>query len=313
MENKKIGIKPIVIGCCIVIVVAALLFAFFGLRRNYKSVINDFAKAVESEEKMEKFAKKNIDFKAVYALQQVSEDEDIDMDDEDEVEKAFKKEYKKAKKSDYKDLEEKLIDSLDEMVVDEKLRVKKIGGLKDYKHLSLFKSSEVTFERDGEESKLTFVFYKNKIVTFDYEYDTIQMESDISDRSPETIKDANVSMTQQAKDAYNNYFTPYIGEDLSANEVKALIQSIILSNQQYIDLEGKFVSLEIDGELAGETDFSNLDDACENASDNNNDENISNATQQMSKVKVQIDSSKKYDVTADYRKGIIVKIIIKEK
>ncbi len=47
-----------------------------------------------------------------------------------------------------------------------KLKAKEIGKLEDNKLLPMFKRMDVTYEKDGEDFKVTIFFYNKKMVTF---------------------------------------------------------------------------------------------------------------------------------------------------
>ena len=276
-----------------------------------EKLVESFAKAMKDEDKMDKFVDKYMDIKAVYAMYEVSEDYDIGSDDGDDVAKAFKKIYKNADEEDYEDYIDEMKDMMSYFVIDddedEKVKVKKIGSLKEYEDNTAFQKAKVTFEYDEEQEAIDLIFYNNKLVTIDYGYYDKYDSNEIS-----TISTEN-ELTKQEKDAYNSSFESYVGYSKSASDVKALIQSIINSNDVNIDQDGKFVTLEIDGELSGEKDFKDLEDACWYAYYYNDTYNVSSAANEMTSIKSKIDSSKKYDVDAEYEDGLITKITITEK
>ena len=294
--KKKIFV---VLGIVIVIAIAAVvLFLNFG--KSYKSVAKDLANAVSSEEKMDKFVTKNFDFKALYAIQEVTSNDDIDLDDEKEVEKEFKKVYKKAKKSDYDDLEDEVKDFMKELVVDSKIKLKDIGDLEEMDGYPFFKQAEATYEdEDGEEATLTLYFYKNKLVMIDsYDVSEVVVATD--------------TLSEQEKDIYNSGIKAYLGDSVKGSQVRSLIDSIISMNMSNVDEEGKFVSVSV-SDIAGYSEESDLDSACKTAKKDNSSSNVSDATSEMAKLKSVISAARNYKVEAEYEDGIIVEVNISEK
>ena len=186
--------KGIIIGvcCACVVVLLVVLIAVLTGGKSPKAVAKNLGKALESKEKLEKFVDKNIDFKALVALNKVSSN--IDYSElmgasEDEINKKmseeFKKQYKEVSKDDVKDIKEKVKDSIENDVVDKKLKVKEIGDLETEEGDGMkdFQSMKVTYEdEDGKEYKYNLSFYKKKLVTYseDVSYDTSDFDTDFS-------------------------------------------------------------------------------------------------------------------------------------
>ena len=173
MEKLKSMDKKVlaIIGVVAVAVVLCLVFILGG---GYKKAVKQFAKAMTDEDKMDKFVEKYVDLKAIYAMDEVMKDDDVDKDDGKEVAKAFKKEYKKAKKDDYEDYEDSAKTTFGYFVMDDddvKIKVKKIGKLEKYDENEAFKKAKVTLEMkkddDEEEDSMYFIFYKGKVVGFE--------------------------------------------------------------------------------------------------------------------------------------------------
>ena len=121
-ENKKMAIG-LGIGALAILIAIIVLVVVLVSGSGYKSTIKKFAKAINSEDAMEKFIEKNVDFRALYAAGESGGDKD-----------EFVREYKDAKKDDYKD--DDFVDQIKKSAnyyVDEdisKLKVKSIGKLK---------------------------------------------------------------------------------------------------------------------------------------------------------------------------------------
>ena len=207
MEDKKSNLKIIIAIIAVVAVIAACAGVFFFSNGNYKTAVKNFSKAIEDTDNVDKLVEKSMDVKAMYALTKVAEDKDIDFDDDKEVEKAFKKEYKEAKKDDYEDLQDDMKEAV-KMYAEfyKKLEVKEIGKLEEADEEDgpkFMKTAKVTFKNDdGDEVKFTFLFYKNKIVSFnpeyeesddDYEYDDDDYEYDDENivNETNTVDDTN--------------------------------------------------------------------------------------------------------------------------
>ncbi|MBR3152832.1 MAG: hypothetical protein IKF52_04435, partial [Clostridia bacterium] len=122
----------------------------------------------------------------------------------------------------------------------------------------------------------------------------------IYNASQDTIQGAGSSMDQQAKNMYNSPFINYIGEHKKGADVKALIQAVIDSNNQYAGDSGKFIA--ISGSL-GATVGTEGDP-------NNDDDTVNSCAASMSSLKSKVNTGKKYTVTASYQSGIITKINI---
>lgn len=132
-----------------------------------------------------------------------------------------------------------------------------------------------------------------------------------------TIKSAASQMSQQEKDIYNAKVKPYTGDTIKGSEVISMIETVISMNQENANQTGKFISIEATGiKNYKETDSTALVDTCKTCNffgdgQGNNDEgNVKLATQQMTKLKSKINSSKKYQVEAEQEEGVIIKITI---
>ena len=190
MENSKSS-KKLLIGICVAVVVIIIALCAIFVKPSYKSQIKSFGKALSDSKKMEKFVDKNIDLRAIYAMNKVSERDGINMSDKDAVEKAFKEEYKNAKKSDYKsedavkDVKETFTGISKEFSGDDTtVEIKDIGKLEKDEDYPFFEDAKFTLKvKKGDEEqelKLYAMFYKKKFVminidesafnTEDYDY-----------------------------------------------------------------------------------------------------------------------------------------------
>lgn len=167
MKEKLKANKNLIIGLVAVVVVAVIILCV-GLfaKPSYKKQIKEFAKACASEEKMEKFVKKNVNLRAYYAMQESDEPKDMDA------------EYKKAKSKDYKNDEfvDKVVEAFKSYAEGEtEIKVKDIGKMKKTssddgllgKTLSDVKDMKTVkfkMEAEGEEVDCYAFFYKGKIL-----------------------------------------------------------------------------------------------------------------------------------------------------
>ena len=297
------GKKKLLCILAIVVIVAVVAVAFVLNHRSYKGVAKDFAKAVKSEDDMEKFVEKNFDAKAYYVIEMMGKDSDLDKDDQAELKKYFNKEYRKAKKSDYEDSQEQLIEAMKHYVSDGKLKFKSADDPEDVEDFKLLKKVKVTFEdEDDEEVSYEFYFYKKKLVLID------------SYEAKKAVVQSKAIADEQEKDMYNYTVKSYLGDSVKGSTVRAMIDSIMSSNSANIGEDGKFISVEIDG-ISG-VDSSNLDSACKKANTyeggENTYDNVTAAGKEMSIVKSKISSGKSYKVTAEYDSGIVYKVLIEE-
>ena len=219
MENSKSS-KKLLIGICVAVVVVIIALCAIFVKPSYKSQIKSFGKALGDSKKMEKFVDKNIDFRAIYAMEKVNEREDLDGSDKDAVEKAFKEEYKKAKKSDYKsednvkEVKETFTGISKELAGDDTtIEIKDIGKLEKDEDFPFFEDAKFTLKvKKGDkeqELKLYAMFYKKKIVLInidsdsfntdddysedDYSYDNEEDEEDVLDDTEDEIEETEES------------------------------------------------------------------------------------------------------------------------
>ena len=207
MENSKSS-KKLLIGICVAVVVIIIALCAIFVKPSYKSQIKSFGKALSDSKKMEKFVDKNIDLRAIYAMNKVSERDGINMSDKDAVEKAFKEEYKNAKKSDYKsedavkDVKETFTGISKEFSGDDTtVEIKDIGKLEKDENYPFFEDAKFTLKvKKGDEEqelKLYAMFYKKKFVminidesafnTEDYDYN--EDDYDIEEKEEEILNE----------------------------------------------------------------------------------------------------------------------------
>ena len=134
----------------------------------------------------------------------------------------------------------------------------------------------------------------------------------IYNSSQDTISAAGNSMNQQAKDAYNSKFTSYMGNAKNANDVKALIDNVISSNNENVDQAGKFVEIKIQS-FSSPTPTTTGDKGYGEAGTSNNTEDyVNEVAKNLSTLKSKINGSKKYNVSNDMTAGIITTITIEQ-
>lgn len=114
------------------------------------------------------------------------------------------------------------------------------------------------------------------------------------------------------------YITRCLGDAVKGSEVKSLIDNIISKNQADVGKEGRFISIEVEGNILNfqnttsgnaETipnyeEGDELAKACAEANSydggKNTTEKVAIATSEMNKLKLRINSAKEYEVVADY-------------
>ncbi len=129
------------------------------------------------------------------------------------------------------------------------------------------------------------------------------------------------TISQNDVDEYNDKFEKYLGDKVKGADVKNLIDDVISSNEEYANESGKFVSILVygndvtNGENCNElsdndcTKITNYSDGKKLLEDcnaanffddgDNTQENVSAASEQMSKLKEKINTAKNYKVVAD--------------
>ncbi len=107
------------------------------------------------------------------------------------------------------------------------------------------------------------------------------------------IDQAISSMSQQEKDAFNAQFTQYEGTQRGSN-VRAIIRNIMSNNSTNQDIDGKLVTLEVEG-----VDNGNLEPTTSDLK-----------TNEMSAITSKINTGATYDVTLEYepKTGLVNKV-----
>ena len=184
--------KKVIIGvcCAVVVLLAVVIIAVVAGGSSPKGLAKKLGGALENEEKLEKFVKKNIDFKTLAAvdkmLKEISYDEVLGDDADAKIAEAFKKAQKEVSKEEINDTKEEALKSIKGLVAGKKLKVKECGKLEnsdsEIKGLKEFKSMKVTYEdKDGKEYKYTLGFYKNKLIVFSPDISSSLGDMDLSE------------------------------------------------------------------------------------------------------------------------------------
>jgi hypothetical protein len=106
----------------------------------------------------------------------------------------------------------------------------------------------------------------------------------------DTINSGISKMNQQEKDMFNVSFTNYEGEKISGSNVRALISNVISNNSTNQDVDGKLVSITIDG-----TNYEAKTDDLQ--------------TNEMSAARAKINTGATYSVVLTYSKAGLVESI----
>ena len=178
--------KKILIGViCAIVVIALVIAAIFGFRSNTsspKGIAKNLPKALASEEKLEKFLEKNMDFKALAAVNAMDSElttamlsgEMKTLDDYTKMcKESFKKAYdevtddqvneqKEALKQDFAAEEGS---SFYKAYVKSGYKFKSAGELVESKLYPMFKEMKVTYSvKDGEDENFVLLFNEKKLV-----------------------------------------------------------------------------------------------------------------------------------------------------
>ena len=162
--------KKLIVGLiCLIIAIIAIICTIFIVNSNNstKSVAKALAKAMCSEKEMEKFAKKNIDFKTSYVLASMDVKSN-DINDKDEMEKRIKEYLKDVSDDDVEEYKEEMINQLKGFVdEDTKLKLKKVNKKEEFEDSPVCDQVIVVYEDENKnEVKFTLIYYKDKLVMF---------------------------------------------------------------------------------------------------------------------------------------------------
>ena len=134
---------------------------------DYRDIVEEFADAINNHSKIDSFVDKYFDFKALFAMNHISSEYDLKLDDEDKIEKAFIEEYDTIEESEYSNFKKEFKQSLKDWK-DREITVMEIGDLEDMEAPDIdgFKHCDVKFQEfEGNEITVEFLFYKNGIVS----------------------------------------------------------------------------------------------------------------------------------------------------
>ena len=151
-KSKKIIIM--IISILTICVIGIIIFKK-SYQPSYEEQLRNFAQACESERKMEKYLKKNCDFKMMYAIRHSS-----NMNTLKEV-------YKNVKKDDCKKEFEKTLDFCkDSISKDKNVEIIKIENVVEYGEIfeKPVYSGDILLRIDGKEEHLVLYFYDGKII-----------------------------------------------------------------------------------------------------------------------------------------------------
>jgi len=196
MENQK-SKKGLIAVCIIVLIIIAAIVAVVVLKgkddtsdsksdknekeavetvdSGYEGQINAFIEGMNDSTKMEEFVSKNVDFRAIYAMENMSQD--VDENDAAAVQEAFKKAYDEAtpekyEADDFKTEVNQLFQTLSYykamMGENASVSAENIGEASDYTEMALFK--QVPFklvlksEENSQDMDFIAIFYNDKFV-----------------------------------------------------------------------------------------------------------------------------------------------------
>ena len=136
-----------------------------------------------------------------------------------------------------------------------------------------------------------------------------------SSKSSNEEKDVSNNIENTEKEVSEYSIKNSIGDNIKGSEVKRMIDTIILSNTQNANVNGKFISIEA-GEITNYKNGADLANACKKANTyeggKNTQDNISAAQEEMNTLRNKINSGKDYKVTAEYESEVIYKVKIEE-
>ena len=302
--------KVLLIGCIIVVILVLIITAIVVATNQKKSpeaLAKDFEKAIKSEEKLEKYLNKNIDFKFGCALAKL--EENFYELNQDELNDRIKEEIKGLDKDEVEEYKDYIINNIKDNV-DEgaNLKFKELSSEKDAEEIDGsdrgMKYRVATYTTsDGEEVEYTFMFFQNKLIAI--------VKDDMS-KIDEKISELEAELEQSDKKLFNDKFEAFVTDSARGEFVEALLEFVISSNEGCLDNNDHFLSVEV----GKNTDYNNsteLDEACKTAKKDENEENIKNANNEIKKLKQKIDHDKKYEIKSTYEDGVIVKMTINEK
>lgn len=192
--------KKLIVGLiCLIIAIIAIICTIFIVNSNNstKSVAKALAKAMCSEKEMEKFAKKNIDFKTSYVLASMDVKSN-DINDKDEMEKRIKEYLKDVSDDDVEEYKEEMINQLKGFVdEDTKLKLKKVNKKEEFEDSPVCDQVIVVYEDENKnEVKFTLIYYKDKLVMF---YPMLNNISNLKVEAESATKDSGQKVTESVE------------------------------------------------------------------------------------------------------------------
>lgn len=295
--------KKIIICLALILIVAiagVCMILFFNKENTF---LRNFNRALKNEDHMQKFVEKNIDFNLACAYDKAMRYTEYPYDGKVIMEQA-----------------EKLKDTLTKEEI-EKYKSEKMEQYKDFCSKEYSKFKTISKESESEEKpgltcrKLeketsskteVFVFYYYNDSLVDIKYDVISYGFGIIE-----------------KDMRKSKIESYFGGEIKGSELKSLIDTIISMNLADAGDRGKFVGINVkENSITNYRGYKDLYDACQKANiydfddgtiieeSDNSEENVTEATREMAKLKTKINSQKKYNVKAFAYEGNIVWIYI---
>ena len=310
--KKKVIIGSVfaVIAIIVIIVISVVTITHSGnegkkKKDNYTKLAEDFIIALKSEENMEDFLEKNMDFKGMYAY--VS-DALYEAESAEDYCKIFEKIRNDASEEEIEETTESYVAGFKHLVeygFELTLKDTNINNPKDYPDFTIV---DAIYEEDGEKISFSFDFYKGKLIMITSGEGMENIYEDTAYYSGDEDIPVNLSIGEKRK--LNKEIDKHFDGDshLTGLQVKSLIDSIIKVDKEYMKKD-VFVGLYVN--VTGK-DTWDVGKASEDAKKDKTEENIKKAIEEMEKVKEALDDDKEYYVLQSLNHGIILNISVSD-
>lgn len=274
-------------------------------KEKYEDFAEEFAVALKSEENMEEFLDKNMDYKGMYAY---NSEELYDAKTAEEYNELFEEIRKDVSSEDLEEMKDMYIGGFKGLVeygLDLKLKETKENKDKDYPD---FKSIEAIYEQDGEIFTFFFSLYKEKLIMItrgeglEYLYeDTAYYSGD---------EDVKVNLTTAEKISINKRIREILDRRDYKNgaDIRDLIDTLIKINEEFLDKK-EFVGLYVSLEGVNNND---LIKAMDKVREDRSEDNIRALNKEMEKLKAALDKNETYYITISTNHGVIMELSVSD-